>query len=146
MMGKVTLIGPPLAKVGLRFRYVGMAEECEPCEFKGVCHNLEKGRTYRIVAIRDKDHPCAVHAEDRAVVVEITEEPLEASVPARKALEGALVTLEEPECPIRWCSNHFLCTRAYLSTGQKVLIASVGSELDCPRGLKLRRAAVEKRE
>lgn len=146
MMGKVTLTGPPLARVGVKFRYTGMAEECEPCEFKVICHSLEKGKTYRIVAVRDKDHPCALHTDDRAVVVEISEEPLEASVPTRRALEGALVTLEGPECPVSWCPNHFLCTRAYLANGQKVFVVSVGPELECPRGIRLRRAVVEKRE
>ena len=140
------MTGPPLAKVGQRFRYMGIAEECEPCEFKGICHSLERGRTYRITNVRDKDHPCALHTDDRAVVVEIVEEPIEASIPSRKALEGALVTLEEPECPVVWCPNHFLCSREFLATGQKVLVASVGPEMECPRGLKLRRAVVEKRE
>jgi len=135
-----------MARVGVRFRYTGMAQECEPCDFKVICHSLEKGRTYRVVAVRDKDHPCALHTDDRAVVVEIAEEPLEASVPARMALEGALVTLEGPECPVRWCSNQFLCTRAYLAAGQKVLVSTVFEELECPRGIRLKRAQVEKRE
>jgi len=135
-----------MARVGVRFRYTGMAQECEPCEFKVICHSLEKGRTYRVVAVRDKDHPCALHADDKAVVVEIAEEPIEASVPARMALEGALVTLEGPECPVRWCPNQFLCTRAYLAAGQKVLVSTVFEELECPRGIRLKRARVEKRE
>jgi uncharacterized protein (UPF0179 family) len=123
-----------------------MAPECEPCELRTICHGLVRGRTYRVISVRDKDHPCAVHLDDKAVVVEIVEESVEASVPARKALEGAIVTLEGSECPVKWCSNHHLCTRTYLQQGEKVLIVTVADELECPLGLKLRKVTVERRE
>ncbi len=145
-MGKVTLIGPALAQVGQRFRYVGKAEECQACDFQSVCHSLEPGRTYKIVAVRDKEHDCALHLGEKVKVVEIEEEPLEVSLQVKKALEGVLVTMDEDECTKRWCPNHALCTREPYPQSQKVSVVSVDGELECPRGLKLRRAVVELRD
>ncbi len=66
----VTLIGKLLAKENLEFVYNGAPKECYVCNLKGGCLNLEKGKRYRIIKIRDMIHKCILH-ENYAVVIEV---------------------------------------------------------------------------
>jgi hypothetical protein len=144
-MGIVTLAGPSLAKVGAVFRYAGSADECEECGLKAVCHKLKPGYRYEVTAVRDVEHPCQVHSGATVTVVEVEELPVEAAIPSRTALEAALVTLDEPECPRKWCPNHALCTVAEDLKGGKVAVKEIKGQLECPRGLKLKKVIVEPR-
>jgi hypothetical protein len=142
-MGIITLAGPPLSIEGKVFRYVGMADECSQCGLKDICHKLKPGRRYRVVKVRKITHPCMVHLDDMVTVVEVEELPMEASIPQRKALEAALVTLDEQECPYRWCENHALCVLPEDLKGKKVSIKEIKEALDCPRDLRLKRSIIE---
>jgi uncharacterized protein (UPF0179 family) len=120
-----------------------MTEECSGCKINKICQDLVAGRRYKVVGLRDKEHDCPIHEGGKVRVVEVEEVPLEMSIPARKALDGALVKLDEEECPLTWCSNHWLCRRAIYGTDDlKVGIISVHEELSCPRELKLKRSVV----
>ncbi len=141
-MGKISMIGSTLAKEDQVFTYVGPAEECTQCTFSKVCQNLEMGKRYRVAALRRITHDCLVHEGKKVTVVEVEEIPLEISIPERKALEGALVTLDEEECPLKWCKDHWLCRRSIYGDQVKVSIISVNERLKCPRDLKLKRAVV----
>ncbi|MFW3145919.1 MAG: UPF0179 family protein [Thermoplasmatota archaeon] len=143
-MGKVTLVGRSLAREGAVFLYAGQADECSNCRLKDICQNLQEGKRYRIVKVREKDHDCPVHEDGKVSAVEVEEAPLEVSIPERKALEGAVVALEE-ECPLRWCHNHRYCRRDLFPKGQKVALVEVYELLECPRDLKLKRSLVELR-
>jgi uncharacterized protein (UPF0179 family) len=144
-MGTITLAGRPVAKEGAIFRYSGKADECDACGLVNICHKLRKDRYYKVVKVRDVTHPCAVHIDDKVYVVEVEELPLELSVPQRKALEAALVTLDEPECSWNWCPNHSLCTVPEDLRGIKVKVDEVKDLLECPRGLRLKRTIVRER-
>ena len=145
-MGIITLVAKPLAKEGSIFRYVGMAEECGGCDLKDICHKLKPGRKYHVVNVRNVTHPCQVHLDDKVNVVEVEELPLETSISKRKALEAALVKLDEEQCPMRWCENHILCTLPEDVRGKKVSIKKILEELECPRDLKLKRAIIEPKD
>ena len=136
-------MGSTIAKEGLVFRYVGKAEECSSCEFGSICHNLTQGRRYRVTAVRDIEHECRVHDAGSVKVIEFEELPVEVAIGSRKALEGALVSLDEEECPKRWCPNHVICTRTIYPQGTKALIRKVEEDLECPMELKLKKAEVE---
>ena len=142
-MGTITLISDPLAKEGATFRYVGPADECDGCGLKEICHKLDPGRYYKVTKLRKVEHPCAVHLNDRVHVVEVEELPMETSIPQRKAMEAALIILDEPECPKKWCPNYLLCTLPEGIRGKKILILEIKELLECPRGLKLKRAMIE---
>jgi hypothetical protein len=144
-MGIITLAGGALSNEGAVFRYTGTADECEECGLKNVCHRLIPGRRYRVVSVRDIEHDCPVHHEGKVKVVEVEELPMELAIPSRKALEAALVVLDEPECPRKWCPNHVLCTIPQDLKGGKVAIKELKESLDCPRDLKLKRSIVEPR-
>jgi uncharacterized protein (UPF0179 family) len=142
-MGKISMVGTSLAKEGQMFTYIGMTEECIECKFNKVCQDMVAGRRYKVTALRDKEHDCPIHEGGKVRVVEVEETEIEMSIPSRKALEGALVKLEEEECPLTWCSNHRLCRRnIYGAEELKVNITAVHEELKCPRELKLKRSVV----
>ncbi len=142
-MGKISMVGYSLANEGQIFIYLGMAEECSECKLNKVCQDLVPGRRYRVTAVREKEHDCPIHEGGKVKVVEVEETEIEMSIPSRKALEGALVTLEEEECPLTWCSNHRLCRRkVYGASDLKVNIIAVHEELFCPLELKLKRSVV----
>jgi uncharacterized protein len=142
-MGKVSLIGKTLAKEGTVFTYIGRTPECEPCKLVKICQGLEVGKRYKISKVRAKEHKCPIHDLETVVAVEVEEMPLEVSIPSRKALESAIVSLDEESCPIKWCQNQKLCKRDMVSKGAKVAIISVHEELECPKGLKLKRSVIE---
>jgi uncharacterized protein (UPF0179 family) len=142
-MGKVSLIGKTLAKEGQVFTYTGQTPECEKCKLAGICQGLEVGKRYRVEKVRNKEHECPIHDLGTVVAVEVEEMPIEVSVPSKKAMEAAVVTLGEESCPIKWCRNNHLCAGELFGKDTKVALLSVHEELECPRKLKLKRAVVE---
>ena len=142
-MGKVSLIGKALAKEGQVFTYVGETPECGSCKLSKICQSLDAGKRYRVSKVRTKEHECPVHDLGTVVAVEVEEMPIEVSVPSKKAMEAAVVSLDDESCPIRWCPNNFLCRRELFPKGTKVALTSVHEELECPKGLKLKRTVVE---
>lgn len=145
-MGKVTLIGKSLALEGQVFTYIGTVPECGDCKLSGTCQNLSPGRRYRIDKVRDKEHDCPIYEDGKVVAVEVSDLPMEISVPGRKALESAIVTMEDEGCKWRWCENNRLCRMEYVPKGTKVLLVSVHEQLQCPKGLNLRRVLAEVRD
>ena len=143
MMGTITLVGRNMAKKGAVFTYLGTADECSGCSLAEICHKLDEGRRYRITKVRKVTHPCRIHADDTVIVVEVEALPYEISVPAKKALEGAIIRLDEADCPMRWCPNHSLCSIPDDLKGSKAALIEVGGALECPRGLELRKVKVE---
>ena len=68
----ITLIGKDLAKKGNEFIFYGPANECNDCRFKSSCvGNLEEGRKYKIVDIKDNEQKCLIHAENVVIPVEV---------------------------------------------------------------------------
>ncbi|MGA1819639.1 MAG: UPF0179 family protein [Thermoplasmatota archaeon] len=145
-MDKVSLIGIALASEGMTFTYIGPTPECGPCKLNKICQNLTPGRRYLLKKVRDKEHECPVHEQGKVVAVEVEELPLELSIPERKALDSAVVTIDEDGCTYRWCLNNRLCRYDNLPKGTKVFLASVHEPLECPRDLKLKRAVAEVRQ
>ncbi|MGA1794133.1 MAG: UPF0179 family protein [Thermoplasmatota archaeon] len=145
-MGKVSLIGIALAVEGMTFTYLGPTPECEPCKLSKICQNLTPGRRYVLIKIRDKEHECPIHEKGKVIAVEVEELPMELSIPDRKALDSAVVTLDLEACSFRWCPNNRLCRYDNVPKGTKVFLSSVHEELECPRGLKLKRAVAEVRQ
>ena len=141
-MGKISMIGKSLAKKGQIFTYFGPAEECESCKLIKVCQDLVPGKRYKVSAVREKEHECPIHEGGKVVVVEVEEVPIEVSISDRKALEGAVVTLDEKECPQKWCQNYWLCRREPFGGNVKVSVLSIQEVLECPRKLKLKRSVV----
>ena len=90
---KVTLMGTVLAKPNVEFIYEGEVAECDTCKVKKACHNLQKGRKYRIVTVRSTHHDCAVHLNG-ATAVEVMEAPITALINADMAIINSKIKPE----------------------------------------------------
>ena len=126
----ITLVGKELAKEGMEFQYVGPLLECRGCKLRNVCFNLDEGKWYRIVKVRDKEHDCKVHESSKVVTVEVEEIPVPIIVDAKTVVEGE--TLEYRRIPCRDCD----CPEEYvnplgLREGTKVKVIKVEGTIRC---------------
>ncbi len=139
----VTLIDKKVAKEGYTFIHYGTAEECAECRLSKACvENLEAGRRYRIVAVREQIHTCAVCGE--AAVVEVEEAEVEAGMEKRRALIGATLAFSPVKCDRLLCENYIYCVPEGLRTGDHVVVSQTGKKLKCERGLALVKVALQR--
>jgi uncharacterized protein (UPF0179 family) len=127
----ITLIGEEQAKVGNRFYYMGPQTDCKECRLRGVCFNLEPGRQYEIISIRDTKHECEVH-EDGVRVVEVEKKPTMACISKKVAIEGSLITYEGSDCARLGCEHWQHCHPIGLKTGDKLSVSDIIGKVDCP--------------
>jgi uncharacterized protein (UPF0179 family) len=132
---RVTIVGTTYAKPGVQFVYTGKSEECESCSINRVCHNLDIGRRYEVVAIRAATHACPVHYQG-AVTVDVTEAPVEIRIPEELAKKNTTILIRPPECD-EACESYGECHPAGISAGQKYIIIDLLKEpvADCRVGL-----------
>lgn len=135
---KVTLIGTDLAKQGMEFIYEGETEDCHPCKVKKACHNLHKGRKYRIVAVRPTKHECPVHLNG-AVTVEVIEAPVTALISSEGAIVNSRIKIEF-SCNRSECRSYELCHPDGVIEGEKYVVSEVlGNAPDiCEKGRALK--------
>jgi hypothetical protein len=141
-MVAVTLVGEKQAKEGRTFVFLGPLGECRDCKLKTVCFNLEEGRTYTIMAVRNVHHDCKIH-ESGVRVVEVEKAPIRAAVFTRNALEGTSVVWEQKDCINIGCPNFYLCGPRGIKAGEKYRVVKVLGILDCPDGVPLKEVLLE---
>ena len=130
--GKITLVGLKQAKNGFSFMHEGPLKECEGCGVYSVCMtNLEPGRIYRVVDVRDKVFSCKIH-EEGARVVEVTELDLEAAIESRLAFPDGVIPYQPQECKGISCVNYRICAPQGLKKGDKYKILEVKGQVKCP--------------
>jgi uncharacterized protein len=135
---KVTLMGTVLAKPNVEFIYEGEVAECETCKVKKACHNLQKGRKYRIVTVRSTHHDCAVHLNG-ATAVEVMEAPITALINADMAIINSKIK-PELSCNKSDCRSFPLCRPDGITEGEKYIVVDVlGNASDiCDKGRALK--------
>lgn len=135
---KVTIIGRLQAKEGNEFIYEGTVPGCKGCKVKKTCHNLVKGRRYRIITVRDNEHACRVY-EKAAVVVDVEEAPFLALVRSEIAVPDLEFKYTQP-CTKTHCQSYGLCNPDGAIEGERYVISEVlGNASDiCERGLVLK--------
>ena len=135
---KVTLMGTVLAKPNAEFIYEGEVAECETCKVKKACHNLQKGRKYRIVTVRSTHHDCAVHLNG-ATAVEVMEAPITALINADMAIINSKIK-PELSCNKSDCRSFPLCRPDGVTDGEKYIVIDVlGNASDiCDKGRALK--------
>ncbi|WP_010478522.1 UPF0179 family protein [Thermococcus zilligii] len=125
----ITLVGEKLAKPGLEFIYYGPSEPCKSCRLARVCvGNLEPGRRYRIVRVRNIEHSCPLH-EGKVRVVEVVEPAIEILVDPRSAIVGSKVTLKFVDCGDP--GKESLARPEGLFEGDQVRIEEIVGEVEC---------------
>ncbi|MEM3445395.1 MAG: UPF0179 family protein [Thermoplasmata archaeon] len=138
-MSIITAVGSTQAKEGYVFIYAGPVNECRDCRYKNACINLEKGKAYKVTAVRkDKTHECKVH-EKTITIVEVEKVPCERCIPNSKAIEGSLVTLENNQCKELECINYRKCVPLIHDQNEKYRIVSIVGDAECKlnKGLKI---------
>ena len=139
----VTVVGRTQCKEGFEFVFGGALAECRDCKVRNVCFHLEENRRYRVKSVREVQHDCRIH-EGGVRVVEVEKIPLKAVIPARAALEGAMLTFEEVRCRDLSCPSYRLCRPLGASEGMRFKILSVeNGEVECERGSKLKTVLLE---
>jgi len=135
---KVTLIGTTYARQGVEFIYEGEAPACETCKVKKACHNLVRGRKYRIVTIRTTHHECPVHYNG-ANAVEVMEAPSTALISAEMAIINSKIRFEV-SCNRQDCKSYDLCHPDGVIEGEKYIVTDVlGNAPDiCEKGRTLK--------
>jgi hypothetical protein len=135
---KVTLVGTVLAKPNSEFIYEGDTAECGTCKVKKVCHNLQKGRKYRITTVRTTHHECAIHLNG-ATAVEVMEAPVAALINADMAIINSRIRMEL-SCNKSECKSYPLCHPDGVVEGEKYVVTDVlGNAPDiCTKGRSLK--------
>ncbi len=133
-----TLIGKLLAKEGLEFIYYSSdSEECDDCDLKEVCLNLEENWRYRVTRVRNVEHDCSLH-EGGVKGVDVEPLPIEIAVEGR-GVEGSTLKCKL-KCDSKDCKNFKYCSTA---EGKGVKILKNLGKVECPRGRVLRRVIVD---
>jgi uncharacterized protein (UPF0179 family) len=120
---KVTLVGTVLAKPNVEFIYEGEIADCDTCKVKKACHNLQKGRKYRIVTVRTTHHECPVHLNG-ATAVEVMEAPVTALINADMAIINSKIK-PELSCNKSDCRSYSLCKPDGVTEGEKYIVTDV---------------------
>jgi uncharacterized protein (UPF0179 family) len=120
---KVTLVGTVLAKPNVEFIYEGEIADCDTCKVKKACHNLQKGRKYRIITVRTTHHECPVHLNG-ATAVEVMEAPVTALINADMAIINSKIK-PELSCNKSDCRSYALCRPDGVTDGEKYIVTDV---------------------
>lgn len=131
-------MGTVLAKPNVEFIYEGEVTECDTCKVKKACHNLQKGRKYRIVTVRSTHHDCAVHLNG-ATAVEVMEAPITALINADMAMVNSKIK-PELSCNRSDCRSFPLCRPDGVTDGEKYIVTDVlgNAPAICDKGRALK--------
>lgn len=130
---KLTLIDSKMAKAGYEFVNYGGAIECEDCKLINACiENLEKGKKYRIVKIRDMEHDCKITG--RARVVEVEECDIFGVLDQRKVFTGSKIEFSPVSCDNLFCRNMKYCKPEGLKNGDSCKILDTAGKIECEIG------------
>jgi len=140
----ITLVGVRQAEEGFIFIHQGPSSGCEGCKYYQVCiENLEVGRVYKVVELREKVFPCRLH-EAGVRVVEVVESDILATLPSKLAIEGAVITFQKVECDVQVCEHHQLCVPRGLFNGDHCTILKIEENVSCSKGSPLAKAALRR--
>ena len=131
---RVTIVGSVFARPGVQFVYTGKTEECESCSISRVCHNLETGRRYEVVAVRAANHVCPIHHQG-TVTVDVVEVPIDIRIAALQAKKNTTITIKGPDCD-EACLWYADCHPVGVVNGQKYIITEIlpGEPVECRVG------------
>ena len=130
----VTLVGKGQAEAGRLFIHRGPGSKCANCKYSKVCvENVEPGRIYEIIKIRDKTLFCKQY-EIEMQVVEVVNAKIPATIPAKQAIQGAIITFKTPVCEEKKCAFYELCFPEGLKSGDRCEILEIIQNVPCLLG------------
>jgi uncharacterized protein (UPF0179 family) len=137
----ITLVPSSIATEGYTFIHTGETPaECKSCKMKLTCiDNLEKGRRYTIVTVKDIKHPCNMGGTVQ--VVEVSEPEIIMFVDSKLAFEGMSLVYLPLNCEN--CKYMDVCMPAGLKEGDKIQITEILKDALCPKK-KMKKVAVKR--
>jgi len=130
----VTLVGKGQAEVGRLFIHRGPGSKCADCRYSQVCvENIEPGRIYEITKIRDRTLFCKQY-EMEMQVVEVVNAKILVAIPAKQAIQGAIITFRIPICEEEKCSAYETCFPEGLKSGDRCEVLEVIQNVPCLLG------------
>lgn len=140
----ITLLGAGQAKIGELFIHKGSGSKCSACKYFNVCvKNLEKGRVYKVVNIRNKILRCEPYNLEMRVV-EVVEAEIPAAVPSNQAIKGAVLTFHRQDCNEQNCDKLALCSPEFLRDNDRCKVIAVYESLNCLRKFQLKRVLLKR--
>ncbi len=139
----ITLIDPVHAVVGYQFVHYGTAEECEDCDFKMVCiDNLEEGRKYEVIGLKEPEHECTLYGKVR--VSEVKESENLVAISPTYAFIGSSIVFTSPDCSNVFCENARFCIPEGVKADDKCEIIDTLSNIECEKGFDLQKIKVRR--
>ena len=139
----VTLVGKGQAEVGKAFIHRGPGSKCVNCKYYKVCvENVESGRVYEIIKIRDKTLFCEQY-EIEMQVVEVVNAKITAATSAKQAIPGAVITFRTPRCEEEKCVFHDICFPEGLKSGDRCVVLEVIQNVQCPLGFPRKKTVLQ---
>ncbi|MBS7648323.1 MAG: UPF0179 family protein [Candidatus Bathyarchaeia archaeon] len=132
----ITLLGVGQAKVGESFIHKGSGSKCNECKYFNICvKNLESGRVYRVISLRDKILKCEMYDIEMRVV-EVVESEVLAAIDPKQAIKNVILTFHPQKCDEHGCENAALCSPEHLKDSDRCEVIEVYESLRCPKGLQ----------
>jgi len=133
----ITMLGAGQAEVGKSFIYRGFGSKCNKCKYFNVCaKNLETGRIYRVINVRNKTFKCEAYDLELRVV-EVVEAEILAAIFSKQAIEGVVLAFHRQECGEGSCENNMYCSPEGLMDNDRCEVIKVYGRISCPKGLQL---------
>jgi uncharacterized protein (UPF0179 family) len=136
----ITLVPSAIAKKGYTFIHQGETpKKCKKCRLKMTCiENLERGRRYTVVAVKDMNHPCILGGT--VTVVEVSEPEIVLFLDSKIAFKGMSIVYN-PDCA--GCELGDTCMPVGLKKGDKIQITEILSDAPCTKK-KMKQVAVKR--
>ena len=135
----ITAIGSEVAEIGYKFKFLGESPECEQCPLKQVClANLVKGRTYKVIGLRDKSHNCLINP-DGVKIVEVEESEITTTIDSKLAVENMIISINSEPCPESSCPMYEKCNIQEKTLNiDKYRVTKIIGTINCRRKNKLK--------
>ena len=133
----ISFIPKDVAKIGYHFIHQGETQTCKNCQFIQVCiKQLEKGSSYEVVDIRDKEHPCLID-NGIMIVCEVQKISDVIAIENQKYLDNLITTRKPIDCSEILCENYDFCVPIKYTKASKIKIIKSIKDINCPLGYNL---------
>ncbi len=139
-MNKITLIGVDLAKKDGIFTFIGpLTGKCDECRIKNVCFNLEEGKKYRILDVREQINPCFVYNGNKVSTIEVEEIDDTYNIQnSKRLMEGSSIELKSMKCDFLTCPFIEKCNLLNIKKPKKIVVKKIVKKIKCPKGYDMR--------
>ncbi len=138
-LNKISLIGVDLAKKNMEFTFKGpLSGKCDECRIRNVCFNLEPGKRYKIIDVKEQINPCFIYNKNKVSTIEVEEIKSTYNIQnGKRLMEGSSIELKSMKCDCLTCPNIEKCNLIDIP-GKKIVVNKIIKKLSCPKGYDMR--------